>query len=70
MLTHPQDMTLIHTIHHPSRVHDVHFCTRVHGEGQVLLVGAEDKTLSIYSISADPESRPKIVAKMVGHANR
>ncbi|KAL1678871.1 WD40-repeat-containing domain protein [Schizophyllum commune] len=64
------DMTLIHTIHHPSRVHDVHFCTRVHGEGEVLLVGAEDKTLSIYSISADPESRPRIVAKMVGHANR
>ncbi|KAL1692733.1 WD40-repeat-containing domain protein [Schizophyllum commune] len=64
------DMTLIHTIHHPSRVHDVHFCTRVHGEGEVLLVGAEDKTLSIYSISADPEMRPRIVAKMVGHANR
>ncbi|KAL1659460.1 WD40-repeat-containing domain protein [Schizophyllum commune] len=64
------DMTLIHTIHHPSRVHDVHLCTRVHGEGEVLLVGAEDKTLSIYSISADPESRPRIVAKMVGHANR
>ncbi|KAL1737816.1 WD40-repeat-containing domain protein, partial [Schizophyllum fasciatum] len=64
------NMTLLHTIHHPARIHDVHFCARVHGVGELLLVGAEDKAVTVYAISADPETRPTIVARMVGHANR
>ncbi|TRM58726.1 WD40-repeat-containing domain protein [Schizophyllum amplum] len=64
------EMSLIHTITHPSRVHDVRFCKRVNGEGEVLLVGAEDKLLSVYAVSTDPDVRPTMVAKMTGHANR
>ncbi|KAF9454373.1 WD40 repeat-like protein [Macrolepiota fuliginosa MF-IS2] len=64
------DMTLLHTIQHPSRLHDVKFCQRVSGEGEVLLVGAEDKKLSIYDISEDSSHPPTIIAQMVGHGNR
>jgi len=65
-------MQLLHTITHPSRLHDVKFCERVNGKGEVLLAGAEDKKLSIYKIPDDPESTdpPTIIAEMVGHANR
>ncbi|KAF7371044.1 Glycosyltransferase family 39 protein [Mycena sanguinolenta] len=64
------DMNLIHTINHPSRLQDVKLCKRVNGEGDVLLAGAEDKKLSIYDISTDPEKPPRMVAEMTGHANR
>ncbi|KAJ7249567.1 WD40-repeat-containing domain protein [Mycena haematopus] len=64
------DMNLIHTITHPSRLQDVKFCKRVNGEGDVLLAGAEDKKLSIYDLSVDPEKPPRIIAEMTGHANR
>lgn len=65
-------MALLHTIAHPSRLHDVKFCKRVNGKGDVLLVGAEDQRLSIYQISDDLESTdpPTVIAEMVGHANR
>ncbi|KAI3608697.1 p21-activated protein kinase-interacting protein 1-like [Moniliophthora roreri] len=63
-------MTLLHTINHPSRLHDAKFTPRVDGNGEVLLVGAEDKTVSIYDISSDQEQLPKIIGKMVGHKNR
>jgi protein MAK11 len=67
-----QKMALLHTITHPSRLHDVKFCKRVNGKGDVLLVGAEDQKLSIYQISDDLESTdpPAVIAEMVGHANR
>ena len=67
-----QKMQLLHTITHPSRLHDVKFCERVNGKGEVLLAGAEDKKLSVYAMPDDPESTdpPTIVAEMVGHANR
>ncbi|KAF7345369.1 Glycosyltransferase family 39 protein [Mycena venus] len=64
------DMNLIHTITHPARLQDVKFCKRVNGEGDVLLAGAEDKKLSIYDVSNDPEKPPRIIAEMTGHANR
>ncbi|CAK5267221.1 unnamed protein product [Mycena citricolor] len=64
------DMILIHTITHPSRIHDVKFCRRVEGEGDILLVGAEDKKLTIYDVSSDPEKPPQKVTALVGHANR
>lgn len=61
---------LLHTIMHPSRLHDVKFCTRINGEGEVLLAAAEDKKLSIYDVSTDPDKIPKIIGEMVGHTNR
>jgi protein MAK11 len=65
-----QDMNLIHTITHPSRLQDVKFCARVDGAGDVLLAGAEDKKLSVYELSTDPEKPPRVIAEMTGHANR
>ncbi|KAJ7493211.1 WD40-repeat-containing domain protein [Mycena galericulata] len=64
------DMNLLHTITHPARLQDVKFCKRVNGTGDVLLAGAEDAKLSIYNISSDPDTPPRIVAEMTGHANR
>ncbi|KAF8166581.1 WD40-repeat-containing domain protein [Mycena galopus ATCC 62051] len=64
------DMNLLHTITHPSRLQDVKFVARVNGTGDVLLAGAEDKKLSIYELSTDPEKPPRIIAEMVGHENR
>ncbi|KAH9926918.1 WD40-repeat-containing domain protein [Fomitopsis serialis] len=64
------DMQLRHIINHPSRLHDVKFCKRVNGEGEVLLVAAEDKKVSIYDLPSDPEKAPSIIAEMVGHSNR
>ncbi|KAH9839727.1 WD40-repeat-containing domain protein [Rhodofomes roseus] len=64
------DMKLRHIIHHPSRLHDVKFCKRVNGEGEVLLVAAEDKKVSIYDLPSDPETTPSIIAEMIGHSNR
>lgn len=63
-------MDHLHTIKHPSRLHDVCFCKRVVGEGEVLLVAAEDKKLSIYDMFDEPEKKPTITAVMVGHSNR
>ncbi|KAK0466835.1 WD40 repeat-like protein [Desarmillaria tabescens] len=64
------DMTLLHTIKHPSRLHDAKFCKRVDSDEEVLLVGAEDKKLTIYDVSNDPEKAPTIIGLMVGHENR
>ncbi|KZT69229.1 WD40 repeat-like protein [Daedalea quercina L-15889] len=64
------DMELRYIIHHPSRLHDVKFCKRVNGEGEVLLVAAEDKKVSVYDLPSDPDKTPSITAEMVGHSNR
>jgi len=61
-------MDLLYTIKHPSRLHDLKFCKRKNGDGEVLLAGAEDKKLTVYEISTD--NSPKIIAEMVGHTNR
>ena len=66
----PQDMSLLHSLKHPSRIHDVKFCQRVEGNGDILLVAAEDKKLSIYDIPSDTEQQPVIIAEMIGHSNR
>lgn len=63
-------MDRLHTIKHSSRLHDVRFCKRVVGEGEVLLVAAEDKKLSIYDMFDDAEKVPTIIAVMIGHSNR
>ncbi|KIJ65420.1 hypothetical protein HYDPIDRAFT_88400 [Hydnomerulius pinastri MD-312] len=64
------DMVLRHTITHPSRIHSVRFCKRVNGEGELLLVAAEDKKVSIYRLPEDPEHPPIMIAEMIGHSNR
>ncbi|KAG2072448.1 WD40 repeat-like protein [Suillus decipiens] len=64
------DMVLRNTITHPSRIHTIRFSNRVHGSGELLLVGAEDKKLSIYDIPDDPEKMPTVIAEMTGHSNR
>lgn len=63
-------MELLHSITHPSRIQDVKFCQRVVGEGELLLIGAEDKKLSIYDVPKDRTKPPTIIAEMVGHSNR
>jgi protein MAK11 len=63
-------MKLIHTITHPSRIHDILFAKRVMGEGELLLVAAEDKKVTIYDISSDPDCPPSIISEMMGHENR
>ncbi|KAM6497263.1 WD40-repeat-containing domain protein [Amanita muscaria] len=63
-------MKPLHSITHPSRLHDVKFSLRVSGEGEVLLAGAEDKKLSVYEVSPDPNTTPRIIAELVGHDRR
>ena len=66
-----QAMNLLHTITHPSRLHDVKFSPRVSGEGEILLAGAEDKRASVYEVSSDPNAPPpRIIAELVGHERR
>jgi protein MAK11 len=63
-------MALIHTITHPARQHDVRFCKRVVGEGEVLLIAAEDKKVSVYTVPKDRNTIPTVIAELVGHSNR
>lgn len=63
-------MVLIHTLQHPSRIHDVKFCKGVEGDGELLLVGAEDKKVSIYDVPTDREKALSIIAYLIGHENR
>ncbi|KAF9045755.1 WD40 repeat-like protein [Hymenopellis radicata] len=65
------EMTLLHTIAHPSRLHDVKFCKRVDSDDEILLAGAEDKKVTIYDVTnTQAEQPPKIIGAMVGHSNR
>ena len=64
-----QEMTLLHTIAHPSRLHDVKFSARASGDeegGELLLAGAEDKKLAVYEVS----SPPRLIAELIGHERR
>jgi protein MAK11 len=65
-----QDMTLLHTINHPSRLHDVKFYQPPNSTDEFLLAAAEDKKTTVYKISEGAQELPKIVAEMVGHLNR
>ncbi|OSD05394.1 WD40 repeat-like protein [Trametes coccinea BRFM310] len=64
------EMDLLHSITHPSRLHDIKFCKRVDGDGELLLAGGEDKKLSIYDVPKDRTKAPSIIAEMIGHNNR
>jgi len=68
-------MALLHTITHTSRIHDILFCQIPEKRCEVLLVGAEDKKVSVYHIdhdtgSSDVAEEPSVVAEMIGHTNR
>ena len=36
----------------------------------MLLVGAEDKKVTVYDVSKEPNTVPTVIAEMVGHTNR
>ena len=63
-------MELLHSITHPSRLHDIKFCKRVDGDGELLFAAGEDKKLSVYDVPQDHSQVPTIIAEMVGHGNR
>ena len=63
-------MNVVHTISHPSRIHDIKFSKVAEGDTEMLLVGAEDKKVTVYTISKDPNTVPSIIAEMIGHSNR
>ncbi|CAE6468432.1 unnamed protein product [Rhizoctonia solani] len=64
------DMTLLHTITHASRVHDVKFWTMDDkGSQEFLLVAGEDNLVTVYQIS-DEERSSRMIAKFEGHTNR
>lgn len=63
-------MELLHTVTHPSRIHDVRFCKKDSGDGELLLVAAEDKKVTVYDSSSDDSTSLPIVAELIGHQNR
>lgn len=60
----------MHTVTHPSRIQDVKFVQHPETKDDLLLVGAEDKTLSVYFVPSDASETPYVVAEMTGHTNR
>ncbi|KAF8519659.1 WD40-repeat-containing domain protein [Gautieria morchelliformis] len=66
------NMTLLHTLTHPSRVHDVKFFRPVNVDGQpeFLLVAAEDKKVTVYQLLSTADAPPRVIAELVGHTNR
>ncbi len=64
-----QNMDSLYSITHPSRIHDIKFCSTIDKQSEVLLVGAEDGKVSVYGISKSSKP-PFVIAEMVGHTNR
>ncbi|KAI9440753.1 WD40-repeat-containing domain protein [Lactarius indigo] len=64
------DLTLLHTMEHASRIHDVKFAQRIDGKGEVVLVAAEDKNTTVYELSPDSGAFLRAIAHLVGHGNR
>ncbi|TDL23704.1 WD40 repeat-like protein [Rickenella mellea] len=64
------EMSLLQTLTHPSRIHDAKFCRRVDGGEELLLVAAEDKKVTIYSVDSDSDTSLPVVGELVGHTNR
>ncbi|KZT43135.1 WD40 repeat-like protein [Sistotremastrum suecicum HHB10207 ss-3] len=63
------DMALLHTITHPSRLHDLRFHI-LSEDREILLVAAEVKKVTAYALPSDTKQPPTIVAEFVGHMNR
>jgi protein MAK11 len=70
ILTSHQELAALYTLEHASRIHDVKFVQRVDGEGEVLLVAAEDKKTTVYEVHPDIHTIMHPVAYLVGHKNR
>jgi protein MAK11 len=73
--THPcltplQELEVLYTLEHGSRIHDVKFVGRVGGGGEVLLVAAEDKRTTVYEVAPNSDAILRPVAYLVGHRNR
>lgn len=64
-------MTLLKTVTHPSRIHDVRFCKRrKDDEEELLLVAGEDKKVVIYNSEGGDETSLPVIGELVGHQNR
>lgn len=63
-------MDLLWTISHSSRIHDIKFVKLHDDDAEVLLVGAEDKMISVYRVPTESSKSPTILSRMVGHVNR
>ncbi|KAF8489911.1 WD40-repeat-containing domain protein [Russula emetica] len=64
------ELAALYTLEHASRIHDVKFVQRVDGEGEVLLVAAEDKKTTVYEVHPNIHTIMHPVAYLVGHKNR
>ncbi|KAF9525954.1 WD40-repeat-containing domain protein [Crepidotus variabilis] len=64
------NMDLLWTISHSSRIHDIKFVKLHDDDAEVLLVGAEDKMISVYRVPTESSKSPTILSRMVGHVNR
>ncbi|KAF9646488.1 WD40 repeat-like protein [Thelephora ganbajun] len=64
------NLALLHTITHPSRIQDVKFVQHPETKDEILLVGAEDKKLSVYVVPSETSEAPYVIAEMIGHTNR
>jgi protein MAK11 len=65
-----QDLAVLYTLEHESRIQDVKFARRVDQEGEVILVAAEDKKTTVYEICLDSDTVLRPIAYLVGHRNR
>jgi protein MAK11 len=71
VLTRIQEtLEIIYTIKHQSRLNEAMFCRCIGRDSDVLLIGGEDKVVSIYNVPTGPEASPKVIATLVGHTNR
>lgn len=61
---------MLYTVTHPSRIQDVKFVQHPETKDEVLLVGAEDKKLSVYAVPLATSETPFVIAEMIGHTNR
>jgi len=65
------DMSLMQTITHTSRVHDLRFCKCEGDENrEFLLVAGEDKKVVVYDTAGGDDTSLPIVGELVGHQNR
>ena len=69
MNKHLQDMQLLQTFSHSSRIQDVRFFLDEDGT-EYLLVAAEDKKVTFYGLEAEDTNSLPVVAEAVGHENR
>lgn len=62
------DMNLIYTIEHLSRVHDIHFWRQ--GDVDYLLVASEAPVVAVYAISLREGENPLICMELIGAQKR